>query len=100
MSLRFAKWVVCTIITNAAPHDVSCFGIICRHRYLPSLRHRREGVPTGHSRLPDRAQPDPQQSIRWGQLRVLHGAVKDSDLVAQGENLHLKRRPVTERITK
>jgi hypothetical protein len=34
MSLRFAKWVVCTIITNAAPHDVSCFGIICRHRLI------------------------------------------------------------------
>ena len=47
--------------------------------------------------LPDGAEPDPQQSIRFRQFRALHGALKDADLVPQRENLQLKRRTATER---
>jgi hypothetical protein len=41
--------------------------------------------------LPDPTEPCPQESIRGRQFRPLHGALKDSELVAQRENLHLER---------
>jgi hypothetical protein len=37
--------------------------------------------------LPDRAERDPQQSIRIREFQAFHGALKDADLVAQHENL-------------
>ena len=41
--------------------------------------------------LPDRTEPCPQKTVRRRQLRPLNGALKDSDLVAQRENLQLQR---------
>jgi hypothetical protein len=37
--------------------------------------------------LPDPTEPCPQESIRRREFRPLHGALKDSELVAQRENL-------------
>jgi hypothetical protein len=47
--------------------------------------------------LPYEAEPHPQQSISSRELRALHGTLKDSDLVAQSENLKLKRGTAAER---
>jgi hypothetical protein len=41
--------------------------------------------------LPDPTEPCPQESIRGRQFRPLHGALKDSKLVAQRDNLQLER---------
>ena len=47
--------------------------------------------------LPDGTEPGPQESIRGRQLRALHGALKNADLMAQRENLQLKRRTAPKR---
>jgi hypothetical protein len=40
---------------------------------------------------PDTGQSDPQQAVRWGQLRAFsRGALKDADLVAQSQVLQLQ----------
>jgi hypothetical protein len=49
---------------------------------------------------PDRTQPCPQESICRRQLRPLHRALQDSDLVAQGENLQLESRTASKRASK
>ena len=44
-----------------------------------------------------RTQPCPQEPIRRRQLRPLHGALQDADLVAQRKNLQLKSRTAPKR---
>jgi hypothetical protein len=68
----------------------------------PPEKAKALAVPTEDSRsfhkedpglpiLPDPTEPCPQESIRGRQFRPLHGALKDSELVAQRENLQLER---------
>ena len=60
-------------------------------------------VPTDHRRRlhddgarlpihPDRRQPGPQESINGRQLRPLHRALQNTELMTKGQNLKLKRR--------
>jgi hypothetical protein len=42
--------------------------------------------------LPDRAEPDPQKSIRHGHFRVLHGPLENAGWVARCEYFKLKSR--------
>ena len=42
--------------------------------------------------VPDRAQPSPQEPIRWGQFRSLDGALQNAELMAKRKDLELKRR--------
>ena len=52
------------------------------------------GLHDGQSRLPttpNRAQPSPQEPVSDGQFRTFDGALEDTDLMAQGEHLELKR---------
>ena len=60
-------------------------------------------MPTDHRRRldkdgtrlpirPDRRQPVPQESIRSRQLRTLHRALQNTELMTEGQNLKLKRR--------
>jgi len=46
--------------------------------------------------VPDRAQPGPQQSIRRGQFGSLDGALQNAKLMAESEDLELKRRTAAE----
>ena len=60
-------------------------------------------MPTDHRRRlhndgarlpirPDRRQPGPQESINGRQLRPLHRALQNTELMTKGQNLKLKRR--------
>lgn len=58
------------------------------------------GLDDGQSCLPmvpNRAQPSPQEPVSDGQLRTFDGALQDADLMAQGEDLELKRSSAPER---
>jgi hypothetical protein len=59
----------------------------------------RLGLNDGQRRAPvapDAGQTDPQQAVRWGQLRAFsRGALKDADLVAQSQVLQLQGRART-----
>jgi hypothetical protein len=46
---------------------------------------------------PQLRQPDPEQAISGGQLRSLHRALKNANLVTKGEILELQRRATAER---
>ena len=51
------------------------------------LHYEGAGFPV----LPDSTEPSPQESIGGRQFWSLYGALQDADLMAQGENLQLKR---------
>ena len=64
---------------------------------------KAHAVPTDHRRRldndgarlpirPSRRQPGPQESIRSRQLRPLHRALQNTELMTKGQNLKLKRR--------
>ena len=46
--------------------------------------------------VPDGAQPGPQQAIRRCQFRSFDGALQNADLMAESEDLELKRRTAAE----
>jgi hypothetical protein len=46
--------------------------------------------------VPDRAQPGPQQSIGRGQFRSFDGALQNTELMAESENLKLECRTAPE----
>ena len=55
-------------------------------------RHRRHYDGTRLLIRPSRRQPSPQESISGRQLRPLHRALRDIELMTEGQNLKLKRR--------
>jgi len=46
--------------------------------------------------VPDGAQPGPQQAIRRCQFRSFDGALQNAELMAESEDLELKRRTAAE----
>ena len=46
--------------------------------------------------LPDRTEPCPQESIRGRELRPLHRALQNTDLMTKRDDLELKRGPTLE----
>ena len=46
--------------------------------------------------VPDGAQPGPQQAIRRCQFRSFYGALQNAELMAEREDLELKRRTAAE----
>ena len=46
--------------------------------------------------VPNGAQPSPQESIRRSQFRSLDGALENAELMAESEDLELKRRAAPE----
>jgi hypothetical protein len=57
-----------------------------------SLDHEDAGLPI----VPDGAQPGPEEAIRQGQFRSLDGALQNAPLMAEREDLELKRRTAPE----
>src|SRR4051794_4313186 len=57
------------------------------------LHDERSGFPV----IPHNGEPDPQEPICWCQFGTLHGALQDSDLMAQSKNLQLKRSTASKR---
>jgi hypothetical protein len=51
---------------------------------------------TGFPVPPDLAKPGPEESIGWGELRPLHRALQNAELMAEGEDLQLQRRTAPE----
>jgi hypothetical protein len=56
------------------------------------LHHGQSCLPTA----PNRAQPSPEEPVSDGQLGTFDGALQDTDLMAQGEDLELKGRSTPE----
>jgi hypothetical protein len=56
------------------------------------LDDKDAGLPV----VPDGAQPGPQQAIRWCQFGALDGALQNAELMAESEDLDLKRRTAAE----
>ena len=54
-------------------------------------------VDAGPPIVPDGTEPGPQESIDRRQLWAFHRALKDTDLVAQRQNLQLERGAAPER---
>ena len=62
---------------------------------IPVFTDHRRRLNNDGTRLPirpDRCQPGPQESIRSRQLRPLHRALQNTELMVEGQNLKLKRR--------
>jgi hypothetical protein len=61
-------------------------------------KHRRgaDKENFGAPVLPNGGQPDPQETISGRQFRPLHGSLKNAELMTEGEDFKLKRRPAPE----
>jgi len=62
---------------------------------IPVFTDHRRRLTNDGTRLPirpDRRQPGPQESIRSRELRALHRALQNTELMTEGQNLKLKRR--------
>jgi hypothetical protein len=53
---------------------------------------KHAGLPV----VPDRGQPSPEKPIRSSQFRAFDGALKNTELMAESEDLKLQRRPAPE----
>ncbi len=79
-------WAACFAATNL-PVPEQAEGVTM-------LADNRGGLDDGQSCLqmvPNRAQPSPQEPVSDGQFRTFDGALEDTDLMAQGEDLEMKR---------
>jgi hypothetical protein len=54
-------------------------------------RRRLDEEEAGSPLVPDRAKPSPEKAIRRSEFGPLHGALQNSDLMAEGQDLPLQR---------
>ena len=72
------------------PEQAKALAVPAEHR--GGFHDEDPGTPI----FPDRAEPCPQESIRGRELRPLHRALKNTDLMTKRDDLELKRCPTLE----
>ena len=88
--LRHAWPPWCPSSNFPGPEQAEALAVPANHRR--GADEEDSGAPV----LPNGRQPDPQESISGRQFRPFHGPLKNAELMAEGEDLKLKRRTAPE----
>ncbi|PYT26098.1 MAG: hypothetical protein DMG57_22825 [Acidobacteria bacterium] len=66
------------------PKEAKAFPVPSDHGF--GLDHDERGAPVS----PHSAQPSPEEPVEWGQLRLLHGAMQNAQLVPERKVFELE----------
>src|SRR5215831_265624 len=89
--LRYRRPPPLTVADLPGPEQTKAFPVSADDG--SGLDDKDAGLPV----VPDGAQPGPQQAIHRGQFGSFDGALQNVELMAESEDLELKRRPAAKR---